>query len=192
MSVSPLSDTLPEILRYSSWLMVCYRGNPLQSIRLCPFWTRPSFVPMVMYNFAGCVISFSDKLNVYHSPAHLHLSFHLSLPVQCQLQRLSELLQTPVPLWFPLPNVVITNDATSNHWAFIFRVIGFTYPVVASGLVPCARCILSVMNSRLLHWLCWKWPLSYPVWWLSYICTIVLLKFIYVIKGGQYLCVFPD
>ena len=37
---------LTKLLRYSSWLSLCYWGHPLQSIRLCPFWERLPFMPM--------------------------------------------------------------------------------------------------------------------------------------------------
>ena len=35
---------LMNLLRSRSWLMVCYGGSLLQSVRLCPFWARPPFV----------------------------------------------------------------------------------------------------------------------------------------------------
>ena len=49
-----------------------------------------------------CQVVQSHMLNVYHSPAHL---FH-SL-----LHRLSCLQQCPVPLRFPLPDVIMATDA---------------------------------------------------------------------------------
>ena len=42
----------------NSLLMLCYKCNLLHSIRLCPFWERPPFMPMDMHSFAGCVLSF--------------------------------------------------------------------------------------------------------------------------------------
>ena len=55
MSVSPPSDKLIEI----QWLVHdFYRDNPLQSIRLCPFWARPPFMQMIPHNFAGSATSF--------------------------------------------------------------------------------------------------------------------------------------
>ena len=61
-------------LRYSSWLILCSRGDLLQSIRLCPFQLRPPFVSVDMHSFANCVVIQSDMLNGYYSPAHLILS----------------------------------------------------------------------------------------------------------------------
>ena len=87
-----------NILRSGSWLMPSYRGNQLQSIRLCPFWERPSFVPMDICNFASYAVIHSYMLNVYHSPAHFFLSFCLSLPALHLLQRMSQLQQSLVPL----------------------------------------------------------------------------------------------
>ena len=99
---------LTNLLRSSMCLMLCYRGNPLQSIRLCTFWARPPFVPMDMH-FASCAMSFRvTPLHIYHAPAHLFHSLHLSFPVQHQLQRLTQLQQSPVPLQFTFPGVVIT------------------------------------------------------------------------------------
>ena len=53
----------------------------------------------------------------------------------CQLWRLSELHQSPVPLQFPFHDVVIITDAIPSHWAFYFQ--GFrlllSYSVTFSG-----------------------------------------------------------
>ena len=45
MSVSLSSGKLTEIRQLVHSI---YKANPLQSIRLCPFWARPTFVPMFM------------------------------------------------------------------------------------------------------------------------------------------------
>ena len=95
-----------------------------------------------------CHVIRSDMLNVYHSPAHLILSFHLSLSLQCQLQRLSQLLQSLAPLQFPFPLVVSNTDANPIIGPFIFRVLGFLYAVVAPGLVPYVRCIFLCKNFK--------------------------------------------
>ena len=108
-----------------------------------------------------CCIIQSYILDVYNSPALLFLYFNLSLPVWCQLQWLSELQQCPVPFWFSLPDTVIATDSNPIIGPFIFRVLGFPYPVVASGLVPCMRCILPSKNSWLLQ------LLHKMVFWLS-------------------------
>ena len=49
----------------------------------------------------------------------------------CQLEQLSHLQQSPVPLQFPHPDVVIAIDATSTHWAFYFQGCGL--PLLVSG-----------------------------------------------------------
>ena len=64
-----------------------------------------------------CHVIQSDILNIHHSLSHLFLSFHLSLPVQCHVQR-SQLQQRLVPLQYPLPALVIATDAMTHHWAF--------------------------------------------------------------------------
>ena len=52
MSTSLPSDKLIELQQ----LVFCYRGNLLHSMRVCPFWAVPPFVPMDMHNFASCVV----------------------------------------------------------------------------------------------------------------------------------------
>ena len=66
----------------------------------------------------------SDMLSVYHSPTQLFLHVHFSLSSLCQLEWLATLQQSPVPLHFPLPDVVIATDATPTHWAFYFQGSG--------------------------------------------------------------------
>ena len=77
-----------------------------------------------------CVIQ-SDMLSVYHSPTQLFSCVHFSLSSVHQLGRLSTLQQSPVPLHFPLPDVIIATDATPTHWAFYFQGSGL--PLSISG-----------------------------------------------------------
>ena len=77
-----------------------------------------------------CVIQ-SDMLSVYHSPTQLFSCVHFSLSSLCQLEQLSNLQKSPVPLHFPLPDVVIATDATPTHWAFYFQGSGL--PLSVSG-----------------------------------------------------------
>ena len=70
-------------------------------------------------------------LTVYHSPAHLFSPVHFSFSALCQLEHLSHLQQSPVPLQFPLPDVVIITDAMSTHWAFYYQGSGL--PLFVSG-----------------------------------------------------------
>ena len=73
----------------------------------------------------------SDMLNVYHSPVHFFLSFHLTLPVQCQPLKRSHLQQSPTAFQFHLSDVVISTDAMLYHWAFYCQGCGL--PVLSCG-----------------------------------------------------------
>ena len=164
--------------------MPCYWGHLLWSIRLCPFWGRKSpFVPMAMHNFTSWAMSFRTTCWIF--TIILLISFHLSIPVQCQLQKLSQLQHCQAPLWYPLLSVIITANTMPHHWAFHFQGSGL--PVVEPGLALCAKCILPSKNSRLLSSFCISWPLGCLVRWLPYIWRTVLLKLIYVIKVAQHL-----
>ena len=70
-------------------------------------------------------------LHVYHSPTQLFLHVHFSLSSLHQLEQLAKLQQSPVPLHFPLPDVVIATDATPTHWPFYFQGSGL--PLSVSG-----------------------------------------------------------
>ena len=74
-----------------------------------------------------CRVIQSDMLSVYHSPTQLLSCVHFSLSSLHQLEQLAKLQQSPVPLQFPLPDVVIATDATSTHWAFYFQGSGLTF-----------------------------------------------------------------
>ena len=70
-------------------------------------------------------------LTVYHSPNHLFSHVHFSFSALHQLVCLSHLQQSPVPLQFPLPDMVIATDATPTHWAFYFQGTGL--PILVNG-----------------------------------------------------------
>ena len=76
-----------------------------------------------------CHVIQSDMLSVYHSPTQLFLHVHFSL--FSLHQWLAKLQQSPVPLQFPLPDVVIATDATPTHLAFYFQGSGL--PLSVSG-----------------------------------------------------------
>ena len=57
--------------------------------------------------------------------------FIFLFPLLRQLERLSNSQQSPVPLHFPLPDVVIATDTTPTHWAFYFQGSGL--PLLVSG-----------------------------------------------------------
>ena len=48
---------LTSLLRWSSWYMLCFRGNLLQSVRFFPFWQE--HLPKDMHSFVGCAVSFT-------------------------------------------------------------------------------------------------------------------------------------
>ena len=78
-----------------------------------------------------CHVIQSDMLSVYHSPTQLFSHVHFSPSSLHQLEQLAKLQQSPVPLQFPLPDVVIATDATPTHWAFYFQ--GSGSPLSVSG-----------------------------------------------------------
>ena len=78
-----------------------------------------------------CLVIQSDMLTVYHSPTYLFSPVHFSFSALCQVDRLSYLQQSPVPLQFPLPDVVIATDALPTYWAFYFQESGL--PLSVSG-----------------------------------------------------------
>ena len=78
-----------------------------------------------------CHVIQSDMLSVYHSPTQLFSCVHFSPSSLRQLEWLAKLQQSPVPLQFLLPDVVIATDATPTHWAFYFQGSGL--PLSVSG-----------------------------------------------------------
>ena len=68
-------------------------------------------------------------LHVYHSPTHLISHVHFPLSPLHQLEVLSHLEKSPVPLQFPLPDVVI---AMPTDWAFYFQGSGLPLSVGGS------------------------------------------------------------
>ena len=78
-----------------------------------------------------CYVIQSDMLHVYHSPMQFFSHVHFSLSSLYQLEWLAKLKQSPVPLQFPLPDVVIATDATLTHWVFYFQGSGL--PLSVSG-----------------------------------------------------------
>ena len=115
----------------------------IQQLALSLLWTPHVTVHKVM-SFLGkanfctnghsqlqclCCVIQSDMLSVYHSPTQLFLHVHFSLSSLCQLEWLAKLQQSPVPLQFPLPDVVIATDATPTHWAFYFQGSGLSLSI---------------------------------------------------------------
>ena len=93
-----------------------------------------------------CHVIQSDMLSVYHSPTQLFLCFHFSLSSLCQLEHLAKLQQSPVPLQFPLPDVVIATNATPTHWAFYFQGSGLPLSVNGAWLGSLARAHIALQE----------------------------------------------
>ena len=95
-----------------------------------------------------CHVIQGDMLTVYHSPTHLFSHVHFSLSSLHQLEQLSHLQQSPVPLQFPLPDVVIATDPHLLIGSFIFRDLVYLYQLVNLGQVPCVGLILPCRSFR--------------------------------------------
>ena len=112
---------MPTIERFNGWLELTIRVFPFGEDHILCQWTFTTLH----------VVPCHAEWNVDQCPVHLILYFHLSFPAQHQLQRLSQLQRIPVPLWFPVPDVVTATDATPSQWAFYFQ--GSRFPLVASS-----------------------------------------------------------
>ena len=95
-----------------------------------------------------CHVIQSDMLHVYHSPTHLFPHVHFFLSSLHQLEQLSHLQQSPIPLQFPLPDVFIATDAMATHWVFFFRDLVYLYQLVEPGQILCVGLILSIRSFR--------------------------------------------
>ena len=93
-----------------------------------------------------CHVIQSDMLHVYHSPTHLFSHVHFPLSTLHQLEQLSDLQQSLVPLPFPLPDVVIANDAMPSHWAFYFQGSGLPLSVSGSWLGSMCRAHIALQE----------------------------------------------
>ena len=122
---------LTNILRYSSWFILYYKGNVVQSIRVISFLGKTTFCA----NGHAYLLVMLCHLEWYvgylpFSISFISFFFTFFLPTWHQVWRLPQLQQSPVPLWFPLPNMVVTTDANLSIGLFFFRVLGMMYPVV--------------------------------------------------------------
>ena len=86
-------------------------------------------------------------VHVYHSPTHLFSQVQFSLSLSLQLEWLSQLQQSPVPLQYPLPDVVIATDAMPTHWAFYFQGSGL--PLSVSGSWSGSMCRANIALQEL-------------------------------------------
>ena len=136
MSVSLLLDKLRDIqqlalsLLQSQYVTVCKVMSFLGKANFCSNGHSQLW--------HSCCIIQSDILHVYHSPNQLFSHIHFALSLLHQLEQLLHLQQSPVPLQFPLPDVVIATDAMPTHWAFYFQGSGL--PLSVSGSWSCSIC----------------------------------------------------
>ena len=132
-----------------------------------------------------CHVIHSDMLSVYHSPTQLFLHVHFSLSTLCQLEQLSNLQQSPVPLQFPLPNVVIATDAAPTHWAFYFQGSGLPLSVNGAWSGSLSRAHIALQELQAVPSCSIGWPSASLVRLLPCIWIIVLLRHTCVIKVVQ-------
>ena len=115
MAISLPPDKFADIQQL---LFPCCNPNLLQSLGSCLIRYGQCLNQWPLQLQRLCHIIQSDMLTFHHSPAYLFSPFYFSFSALCQL--LSHLQQSPVPLQFPLPDVVIATDAKPSHWAFYF------------------------------------------------------------------------
>ena len=120
------------------------------------------------------------------------LHVHFSVSSLRQLEWLAKLQQSPVPLQFPLPVVVIATDATPTHWAFYFQGSGLPLSVSGAWSGSYLGLILPCRDFRLLPSCYVGWPSPSLVRWLPYVWITVLLRYTCVIKVVQCILFFPD
>ena len=98
-----------------------------------------------------CHVIQSNMLQVCLSPNHLFSCVNFSLSSLHQLEQLSHLQQSPAPLHFPPPAVVIATDAMPTLIGpFIFRDLIYLYQLVDPGQILYAGLILPCRSFRLL------------------------------------------
>ena len=105
-----------------------------------------------------CRVIQSDMLSVYHSPTHCFLMFIFLLHPYINWTS-----------WLTCNKVLFHCNSHFRMWSlllmlhplvgpFIFRDLGFLYPLVVHGLVPCLGLILPCRNFSLLQ----SWSVGWP------------------------------
>ena len=122
MSVSLPPDKLADIQQLTLSLL---QNQHITVCHVMSFLGKANFCTNVHSQlWRLCQVIQSDMLSDYHSPAHLFFPVHFPHTSLCQLEWLCHLQQSPVPLQFLLPDVVIGTDVTPTHWAFYFQGSG--------------------------------------------------------------------
>ena len=107
------------------------------------FLARLPFVPMDMHIFTSCAMSFRVTCWCLSLSTHLYLSLHLSLPYLCQPERgCPSCDKRLLPCFFLFLMWLSLLMLFPIIEPFLFRVLGFLSPDVASGLLLCTKCIL--------------------------------------------------
>ena len=139
-----------------------------------------------------CRVIQSDMLSVYHSPTQLFSHVHFSLSSLCQLQQLSNLQQSLVPLQFPLSDVVIATDATPTHWAFYFQGSGLPLSFSGAWSGSFSRAHIALQELQAVAIMLHRMAFHLLVRLLPCIWITVLLRHTCVIKVVQCLLFLPD
>ena len=147
---------------------------------------------MNMHNFAGCALSVRMMcwLFTIFSLSYFFL-YTFFFQHSISFTGCLDCCRVKSPCSFLILRLLLLPMLCPIIGSSIFRVLGFPYPVVPPGMIPCARCLLPCKNSRILHSCCIRLPFGCLVKQLPCIWTIVLLKLIYVIKVVQHLFFFP-
>ena len=131
-------------------------------------------------------------LSVYHSPTQLFLHVHFYLSSLHQLEWLPKLQQSPVPLHFPFPDVVIATDATATHWAFYFQESGLLLSISGAWSGSLSRAHIALQEPQDVTIMLHRMAFCLSVRWLPCIWITVLLRCTCVMKVVQCLLFFPD
>ena len=108
---------LTNFLRYSSWLILIYKGNLLQSMRFCSFWARPPFC------HSSCVVSFRVICWMCSILQLIYSSFTFLFQHVITLE-MSHLQHSSAPCNF-LFLMWLLLQITHLFWPFVFRLLAF-------------------------------------------------------------------
>ena len=103
---------------------------------------------MTTPNCGTCCVIHSDMLYTYHSPNQLFSHIHFSLSWLHQLKQLSHLQQSPVPLQFLLPGMVIVTNALQKLQAVAMMLCRMAFHLCGKVVV------LHFYNSMAKVYLC--------------------------------------
>ena len=108
--------------------------------------------PLQGWSGGRCYCHVADGIatgSSYFNLSDLFSSVHFSFSALHQLEQLSHLQQSPVPMQFPLPDVVIAIDAMPTHWAFYFQGSGLPLSVSGFWSFSICRAHIALQESQL-------------------------------------------